>query len=80
MGLVRSISTKPKRKVRMKRSLIMSIEVMFTPKLLSSLARSCFFTRAVVLKPVSTGIEPSITPSAKAESSSGVNKEVAIER
>jgi hypothetical protein len=54
------------------------MEVMFTPKLLSSLARSCFFTRAVVLKPVSTGIEPSMTPSAKAESSSGVNKEVAM--
>jgi hypothetical protein len=56
----------------------MSMEVMFTPKLLSSLARSCFFTRAVVLNPVSTGIEPSITPSAKAESSSGVSKEVAM--
>jgi hypothetical protein len=59
-------------------SLIMSIAEMFTPRLLFSLAKSCFLTRAAVLKPVSTGIEQSLTPSAKAESSSEVNKEVAM--
>jgi hypothetical protein len=57
----------------------MSTEETSTPKLLSSLARSCFLTRADVLYPVSTGIVPSLTPSARAESSSGVSKLVAME-
>jgi len=59
-------------------SLIMSIAETLTPKLLFSLAKSCFLTRTAVLKPVSTGIEPSLTPSANADSSSEVNKEVAM--
>jgi len=34
--------------------------------------------RALVLNPVSTGMDPSFTPSAKLESSSGVKSEVAM--
>ena len=77
-GLVRSTSIRLKRYMRMKRSLIMSMEATFTPRLLSSLARSCFFTRAAVLKPVSTAMEPSFTPSDSADSSSGVSKLLAM--
>jgi hypothetical protein len=56
----------------------MSSELTLTPKLLSSLAKSYFLMRALVLNPVSTGMDPSFTPSAKLESSSGVKSEVAM--
>ena len=58
----------------MKRSLIMSIDETLTPKLLSSLARSCLRTRTLVLNPVSVSIEPSRTPSERAASSSSESR------
>ena len=58
----------------MKRSLIMSIDETFTPRLLFSLARSCLRTRTLVLKPVSDSSEPSFSPSERAASSSGLSK------
>ena len=73
-GLVRKTSSKPILNIRMKRSLIMSIDETLTPKLLSSLARSCLRTRTLVLNPVSVSIEPSRTPSERAASSSSESR------
>ena len=73
-GLVRKTSSKPILNIRMKRSLIMSIEETLTPRLLSSLARSCLRTRTLVLNPVSVSIEPSRTPSERAASSSSESR------
>ena len=65
-GLMRKDSSMPSRNKRMKRSLIMSNEATFTPRLLSSEAKSCLRTLASVLKPVSVGISPLLTPLLKA--------------
>ncbi len=62
----------------MKRSLIMSIDETFTPRLEFSLARSCLRTRSLVLKPVSVSMLPSLTASVRAAISSGLSNPVAV--
>ena len=74
LGLVRSTSSRPRRKRRIKRSLIMSIEETFTPSELSSLVRSCFLMVAEALYPVSMGMAPLLMPLARASISSLLNR------